>query len=92
MCIYLWERIRHDRSRKEHNENEVNRVGNNINNENENTSEKRIDTNNDVWEEQIEGKMTGKSYAKMIMEYRDAILNIDTMIINELKDLFFGLW
>ena len=76
----------------ENNENEYNKAGSNINNQNENASERNINTNNDVWEEEIRGKMAGKSYAKMIMEYREAILNIDKMIIDELKDLFFYLW
>lgn len=77
---------------EETNENNYNRNGNSVNTENENTSEKNINTNNNIWEEEIKGKIGRKSYAKMIIEYRDAILNIDKMIIDELKDLFFYLW
>lgn len=40
----------------------------------------------------VRGKQGGKSYAKMIQEYRDALLNIDMMIINDLAPLFFNLW
>lgn len=40
----------------------------------------------------VKGKQGGKSYAKMIQEYRDALLNIDMMIIDELAPLFFNLW
>lgn len=42
--------------------------------------------------EHVSGKTSGGSYAKMILEYRDTLINIDTMIINELSDLFFNLW
>lgn len=40
----------------------------------------------------VRGKQGGKSYAKMIQEYRDALLNIDMMIIDDLAPLFFNLW
>ncbi len=46
----------------------------------------------DEYLERVYGKMPGTSYAKLITEYRDSLLNIDMMIINELKDLFFNLW
>lgn len=42
--------------------------------------------------EHIIGKRGVTSYSKMIMEYRETFLNIDRMIIDELGDLFFGLW
>lgn len=42
--------------------------------------------------EHITGKRGGQTYAKMISEYRETFLNIDRMIINDLSDLFFGLW
>lgn len=42
--------------------------------------------------EHVQGKRSGVSYAKMLMEYRDSMINIDQMVINELKDLFFLLW
>lgn len=38
------------------------------------------------------GKSGGKSYAEMIMEYRKAIANVDSMIIDELEDLFLSVW
>lgn len=38
------------------------------------------------------GKMGTASYAKMITEYRQTMLNIDMLIIEELNDLFMGLW
>lgn len=42
--------------------------------------------------EHVRGKQGGDSYAKMLMEYRDTILNIDMMIVRELEPLFFLLW
>lgn len=45
----------------------------------------------DEYVEQIAG-YEGVSYSSLLKEYRDNILNIDLMIINELSDLFFTLW
>lgn len=42
--------------------------------------------------ELIKGKMPGKSYMQMIQEFRDIILNIDKMIIDELSDLFMMIY
>lgn len=77
---------------KDKGENESIRNGIANSKENEEQNEMNINTNSDNWEEEIKGKIGGRSYAKMIMEYRDAILNIDNMIIKDLKDLFFYLW
>lgn len=38
------------------------------------------------------GKRGGQSYAAAIKEYREQILNVDLMVINELSDLFIRLW
>lgn len=42
--------------------------------------------------EHIKGKSAGASFSKLLQEFRDTFLNIDVMIINDLNDLFFGLW
>lgn len=42
--------------------------------------------------EHIYGKMYPGSYSKQIVEYRESLLNIDMLIINELKNLFMMLW
>ena len=42
--------------------------------------------------EKVSGKMGGANYSEMLMKYRKTFLNIDMMVINELEDLFFGLW
>lgn len=45
----------------------------------------------DFWET-IVGKKGTSSYSQMLEEYRKTFLNIDMMIIEDLKDLFFNLW
>ena len=42
--------------------------------------------------EHIVGKQGTGSYANMIKEYRDALINVDQMVLNELSDLFMALW
>ena len=56
----------------------------NSNNTNINTTDKYIET--------IKGKQGGTSYSKLIKEYRDTLINVDMMIIGELKDLFMQIW
>lgn len=73
-------------------------TGSNFGNENSNIkgNEKRTNSNmvnsTEEYAEKVVGKRGGMTYAKMIDEYRNTLLNIDLMIINELRDLFFGLW
>ena len=40
----------------------------------------------------VVGKTGGVSYSKMLKEYRDTFLNIDMMIIKDLRPLFMNLW
>ena len=42
--------------------------------------------------EKVSGKIGSGNYSEMLMKYRKTFLNIDMMVINELEDLFFGLW
>lgn len=46
----------------------------------------------DEYLEKISGKRGSMSYSKMLDEYRESLINIDSMIIVDLKDLFFKLW
>ena len=46
----------------------------------------------DSYINRIVGKYPGKSYATMIKEFRDNIINVDMMVIDELSDLFMKLW
>ena len=49
-------------------------------------------TDTNKYLEHVAGKQGSKSYSEMIMEYRKTFLNIDMLIINELEELFIGLW
>lgn len=49
-------------------------------------------TNSEDYLHHLVGKTGGKSFSKMIKEYRDTFLNIDMMIIEELASCFFMLW
>lgn len=40
----------------------------------------------------IKGKSEGESYSDMLLKYRQTFLNIDMMIISDLKDLFMMIW
>ena len=40
----------------------------------------------------IAGKMGTVSYSKMLLEYRETLINIDAMIIEELADLFMNIY
>lgn len=70
------------------------------NTENMTTNDTKIGTNKDTgtsntteaYLETLTGKQGSGTYSKMLMEFRDTFLNIDMMVINEFKDLFFGLW
>lgn len=46
----------------------------------------------DSYVNHVVGKASGESYAKMLVEYRKSLINIDAMIIEELGDLFMNLW
>lgn len=46
----------------------------------------------DDYVEHVFGKSSGTSFSKMLQEYRETLLNIDVMIINELSDLFMNIW
>lgn len=49
-------------------------------------------TNTKEWIQKVTGKTGGASYSKFLMEFRETFLNIDMMIIKDLRELFFLLW
>lgn len=55
------------------------------------TGQRRF-TNSEDYVERVFGKQGITSYSKLLMEFRETFLNIDRMLIEELSDLFFGLW
>ena len=63
-----------------------------VKNELVNDLRNRSATNLDEYLEKIKGKRGVKSYPELLEEFRKSFLNIDMMIIDELKNLFFLLW
>lgn len=57
-----------------------------------NNTEKVVANSTEEYTQKIVGKTGGASYSKRLNEFRSTFLNIDAMIIDELKDLFMGLW
>ncbi len=54
---------------------------------------KRYNLNNtEEYLEHVVGKFPGTSYGTLLKEYRETFLNIDKMIIKELRQLFMGVW
>lgn len=49
-------------------------------------------SNTNEYIEHVSGKMPGKTYASMIMEYRESLLNIDMQVIDSLNKLFMLVW
>lgn len=46
----------------------------------------------DEYLETVTGKQGGESYSKRLKEFRETFINIDVLVINDLKPLFFNLW
>lgn len=49
-------------------------------------------SNTEDYLEKVIGSNGGESFSRRLTEYRSTFINIDMMIVNELEDLFFGLW
>lgn len=67
-----------------------NKNGNNAKDINENNSE--TIKNIEDYMEHVVGKRGSISYSKMLEEFRKTFLNIDMLVINDLRDLFLNLW
>lgn len=48
--------------------------------------------NADAYIEHVTGKQGSSTYASMILEYRETLINIDAMVLNELEDLFMAIY
>lgn len=59
---------------------------------NEGNDTDRSFSNTNEYVEHVMGKSSGASYSKMIMEYRESLLNIDMMVIKDLNQLFMLVW
>lgn len=58
----------------------------------ENEAKNRLAHTTDEYVREVVGKMGTQSYSKYLIEFRETFLKIDQMVIDELSDLFFGLW
>ena len=50
------------------------------------------DDGTDAYVETVKGKYGGKSYSELLKQYRDTLLNMDEMVINEFDDLFMRVY
>lgn len=62
------------------------------NNNNETKKQNIVAKNTDEYVNTIKGKQGGASYSQLLKEYRDSLINIDMMVIEQLSDLFITLW
>lgn len=49
-------------------------------------------SNTDEYLRHVEGNNGSRTFTELLMQYRDSFLNIDMMVINDLNDLFMGVW
>lgn len=67
-------------------------TGRNLKNVTENNDDFVNEDNANDWTEKMVGKVGTYSIAKLIKDYREAIMNIDLMIIEDLEELFMMVW
>lgn len=65
---------------------------NNTNNGSFNTTKNGEYSNTDEYLKHIKGYNGGKTFSEMFIEYRNSFISIDLMVIDELNDLFMGVW
>ena len=63
-----------------------------VNNGVRNVKENGVISNMAEYEEHIVGKRSYMTYSKMLQEFRETFLNIDMMILEELKPCFMNIW
>lgn len=49
-------------------------------------------SNTDQYLRHIEGNNGSRTFSELLKQYRETFINIDMMIINDLNDLFMGVW
>ena len=67
-------------------------TGSNTNNVSVDNIDNSIRNDTENYLMHVIGKEGSETYSEMLMKYRDTFLNIDMMIINELKDLFMNVY
>ena len=58
----------------------------------ESSTEHGISETLEEWTEKVIGKNNSENYGQLLIDFRKSIINIDKMIIDELKPLFMQLW
>lgn len=61
-------------------------------NENYNRDRDVKTTNTDEYLRHVEGNNGTRTFSELLLQYRETFINIDMMIINDLNDLFMGVW
>ncbi len=56
------------------------------------TSSKDVGSSTDEYIQKVYGKEGTESYSEMLEKYKNALLNIDVMVIKELESLFMLIW
>lgn len=77
--------------KQETNNNYTDETNNTQNTNNESTNSKNYNTTED-YITHVAGKSGGKSFSSMLVEYRNSLINVDLMFIDEFKELFLCLW
>ncbi len=72
--------------------NEGNRNVSNTGTQTNDSNKTRNFNSTDDYLEHVAGKRGTQSYSKLLDDYRKTFLNIDVDVINDLNDLFMGLW
>lgn len=93
-------KITDDNSRNENENTTVNQTTdnkytdteNNIQNNNNETVGQTNYSTTEEYATHVAGKNGGKSFSNMLTEYRNSLINVDLMVIEEFSDLFMGLW
>lgn len=66
--------------------------GSNSSNSSGNSTSGGTEDGTEHYVEEISGKSASKDYSDMLMKYRETILNIDMMVVEEFKDLFMMIY
>lgn len=89
---YLTDARRITDSNEDHRENENTEHTENTGDNKTNTVGNTVIKNVEDYVERVYGKQGSASYSELLKEFRKTFLNIDSLIIDELEDLFFILW
>lgn len=70
----------------------IDKTSSGTNNVTGSTKNEEINAISENYSESINGKTSSTSYSKLLNEYRESMINIDMMVIEEFSELFLLLW